>query len=51
MDHDMLAAISRSTSTKTRRLVVKCAATANAVGANITVKNVNTIAYYSHKGQ
>ena len=42
MDHDMLAAIGRSTSTKTRRLVVKCAATANAAGANITVKNVNT---------
>ena len=43
MDHDMLAAIGRSTSTKARRLVVKCAATANAAGTNINIKNVNTI--------
>ena len=42
MDHDMLAAIGRSTSTKACRLVVKCAATANTAGANITAKNVNT---------
>ena len=35
MDHDMLAAMVMSTSTKTRRLVVKCAETANAAVANI----------------
>ena len=40
MDHEMLAAMVMSTSTKTRRLVVKFPATANAAGAN--VKNVNT---------
>ena len=42
MDHDMLAAMVMSASTKTRRLVMKCAATANAAGANNNVKNVNT---------
>ena len=42
MDHDMLAAMAMSTSTKTRRLVVKCAVTVNVTGANINVKNVNT---------
>ena len=43
MGHEILAAIGRSASTKTRQLVVKCAATANAAGANITAKNVNMI--------
>ena len=42
MDHDMLAAMVMPTNTKTRRLVVKCAATANAAGANINIKNVIT---------
>ena len=42
MDHDMLAALVMSTNTKTHRLVMKCAATANAAGANINIKNVNT---------
>ena len=40
MDHDMLAAMVMLTSTKTRRLVVKCAATAKST--NINVKNVIT---------
>ena len=35
MDRDMRARMAMLTSTKTRQLVVKCAATANAAGANI----------------
>ena len=42
MDRDMLAAMVMLTNTKTRRLVVKCAATANTAGVNINVKNANT---------
>ncbi len=43
MDEDMLAAIVMANGKKTGRIVVKCAATANAAGANITEKSVNTI--------
>ena len=42
MDHDMLAAMVMSTSTKTCRIVVKFAVTANTAVATVNVKNANT---------